>query len=207
MNTVEREHRQQLLEIHVKRLRALQLRAAQYGLSTDPATLMEIDEIQERVKELQSELQSMDKGTLQHDTIIRVFGIPIWNVTKSDIRDLKEANNAGTQKTRILDATRLLTFSATAFTIVGLLLAIIQMIASISSISDYLPAVPIEYVTLVVLVLAVTIGIASILYITFVAYRRQAKKRNLLNELLIKKESKFFEVVENDINTILRKGT
>ena len=60
----ELQFKTQLLETHNKRLRALELQAARYGLAADPATLIEIEEIRGTISRLEQEISQPSKGNI-----------------------------------------------------------------------------------------------------------------------------------------------
>ena len=57
----ERSHIENLINAHRKRLRALEIQAAQYGIGARPETLIELEEIPLKIQKLEQELWSLDQ--------------------------------------------------------------------------------------------------------------------------------------------------
>src|SRR6266508_2090058 len=61
MDEDTRQHLEDLLQTHKRRLRVLEKQAAQYGTRTDPQIIMEVEDIQHELVRIRKELESESK--------------------------------------------------------------------------------------------------------------------------------------------------
>ena len=62
MNEQQRQHLNELRENHIRRLRVLELQAASYGLAAPPHILIEIEDLRDHIKTVESQLTELEQS-------------------------------------------------------------------------------------------------------------------------------------------------
>ncbi len=88
MSNQRREHLDKLRRMHQKRLNVLELQAASYGLATPPHVLIEIEDIQEKIKSIEMQLAEIEHP-IQQVLEQRVISILFLSADPTDAARLR----------------------------------------------------------------------------------------------------------------------
>lgn len=103
MNSKQREHLETLRQLHLQRLRPLEIREATYGLRTEPEVLIEIESIKQKVADIDAQLSEVVKEIATRSLYLDVVIDHVQNVKESSLLAIHTLNpSRQNEKIRIL---------------------------------------------------------------------------------------------------------
>jgi len=80
-------HLRNLIAVHTRRLQRLEITAATYGIDTPPHILIELDDLTEKIRNLEAEILKLSEQGQQEDGALKVIDDVTQQLTSDQIRE------------------------------------------------------------------------------------------------------------------------